>query len=83
MGAAALASGAHDVCTAAAGFAGVAALAIAELSTTGVSGWVVYKGKLEVDAAAEHSGAEVQDLDAKMDQAAINAALLCAPITSG
>ena len=50
---------------------------------TGVSGWVVYKGKLEVDAAAEHSGAEVQDLDAKMDQAAINAALLCAPITSG
>ena len=29
-----LLSGAHDVCTAAAGFAGVAALAIAELSTT-------------------------------------------------
>ena len=50
---------------------------------TGVSGWVVYKGKLELDAAAEHSGAEVQDLDAKMDQAAIDAALLCAPITSG
>jgi hypothetical protein len=50
---------------------------------TGVSGWVVYKGKLEVDAAAEHSGAEVQDLDAKMDQAAIDSALLCAPITSG
>ena len=34
MGAAALLSGAHDVCAAAAGFAGVAALAIAELSTT-------------------------------------------------
>ena len=34
MGAAALLSGAHDVCTAAAGFAGVTALAIAELSTT-------------------------------------------------
>jgi hypothetical protein len=34
VGAAALLSGAHDVCTAAAGFAGVAALAIAELSTT-------------------------------------------------
>lgn len=50
---------------------------------TGVSGWVVYKGKLEVDAAAEHTGAEVQDLDAKMDQAAIDSALLCAPITSG
>ena len=34
MGAAALLSGAHDVCTAFAGFAGVTALAIAELSTT-------------------------------------------------
>ena len=34
MGAAALLGGAHDVCTAAAGFAGVAALAIAELSAT-------------------------------------------------
>jgi hypothetical protein len=34
VGAAALLGGAHDVCTAAAGFAGVAALAIAELSTT-------------------------------------------------
>ena len=34
VGAAALLGGAHDVCTAAAGFAGLAALAIAELSTT-------------------------------------------------
>ena len=34
MGAAAQLGGAHDVCTAAAGFAGVTALAIAELSTT-------------------------------------------------
>jgi hypothetical protein len=34
VGAAALLSGAHDVCTAAAGFAGVTALAIAELSAT-------------------------------------------------
>ena len=34
MGAAALLGGAHDVCTAAAGFAGVAALAMAELSAT-------------------------------------------------
>ena len=34
LGAAALLGGACDVCTAAAGFAGVAALAIAELSTT-------------------------------------------------
>ena len=34
MGAAALPSGAHDVCTATAGFTGVTALAIAELSTT-------------------------------------------------
>ena len=34
MGAAALLSGTHDVCTASAGFAGLAALAIAELSTT-------------------------------------------------
>ena len=35
VGAAALLSGARAVCTAASGFAGVAALAIAELSTTG------------------------------------------------
>ena len=34
VGAALLLSGPHDVCTAAAGFAGVTALAIAELSTT-------------------------------------------------
>ena len=34
MGAAALLSGLHAACTAAAGFAGVTALAIAELSTT-------------------------------------------------
>jgi hypothetical protein len=34
VGAAALLSGAHDVCSAAAGFAGVAALAIAGLSST-------------------------------------------------
>ena len=34
MGAAALLGGAYDVCTAAAGFAGVTAMAIAELSTT-------------------------------------------------
>jgi len=34
VGAAALLSGAHDVCTAAAGFAGLTALAIAELLST-------------------------------------------------
>jgi hypothetical protein len=34
VGAAALLSGTHDVCTAAARFAGVTALAIAEISTT-------------------------------------------------
>ena len=34
-GAATLLGGAYDVCTAAAGFAGVTALAIAEISTTG------------------------------------------------